>query len=546
MRHLFLSSAAAVALLATPIHAADLAMIVANENYDVLPDVSRGDDAAQASEAFRARGFQVLTRSDATAADILDGLADFAAAAPLAERVVVILTGRFVQSDRETWLLPIDSRAPTLAALPRGALPLSLVMTVLANHPGRAVLLLGPDDDSGAVAPYLTAGVGPLDVPQGVTVLTGSPRAVAGFAGDTLAQPGAVLATAAARAGLGHSGFLSPDLVLIPRTGDAPGLAEQTAEAAFWQAITQQDTESAYLAYLDRYPDGPNAAEARSRIAAIRSDPARLAAETEAALALSRDARREIQRDLSLLGYNTRGIDGIFGAGTRGAIGNWQGENAYQTTGYLTRDQIQRLDAQAERRAAELEAEAEARRAQQEQQDRAYWAETGAAGDEPGLRAYLNRYPDGVFAEVAQDRLAVIESEKRQQAAAQDRAAWDHAVQIDTARAYQDYLIAFPQGAFASEANARLTILNAQAENADEEQVAIAAEQALHLDLFTRRLIEQRLSKMGFKPGSVDGTFDDHTRRAIRRYQSSRDMTPTGYLNEDTVVQIMADTLFGR
>ena len=64
---------------------------------------------------------------------------------------------------------------------------------------------------------------------------------------------------------------------------------------------------------------------------------------------------------MTLLDYNTRGIDGIFGRGTRAAISSWQTANSTDVTGFLNTDQITRLDAQAERRAAELEAEAERR-----------------------------------------------------------------------------------------------------------------------------------------------------------------------------------------
>jgi len=56
-------------------------------------------------------------------------------------------------------------------------------------------------------------------------------------------------------------------------------------------------------------------------------------------------------------------------------------------------------------------------------------------------------------------------------------------------------------------------------------------------------VVEQRLDRMGLRPGRVDGVFDTDTRRAIRRYQQARNMEETGYLNEAVVVQLMADTV---
>src|SRR3712207_8103896 len=56
---------------------------------------------------------------------------------------------------------------------------------------------------------------------------------------------------------------------------------------------------------------------------------------------------------------------------------------------YLNREQIERLSGQAARRAQQLEAEAERQQQAAQRADRAYWEETGARGDEAGLRAYL-------------------------------------------------------------------------------------------------------------------------------------------------------------
>jgi peptidoglycan hydrolase-like protein with peptidoglycan-binding domain len=243
------------------------------------------------------------------------------------------------------------------------------------------------------------------------------------------------------------------------------------------------------------------------------------------------------------LDYNTRGIDGIFGRGTRAAIGLWQTENGFDSTGYLTRDQITRLDAQAERRAAELEEEAERRRQEQLAADRAFWEETGSVGDEAGLRVYLERFPDGEYAEVARARLDEIEAAKRAETDARDRQLWDEARAADTVQAYRDYLDLAPGGAFRDEANERIAALEREAGQSDALARAEAEEQALALSQSTRRVIESRLDRLGLKPGRVDGTFDDDTRRAIRRYQSARDLPETGYLNEATVVQLLADSV---
>ncbi|MEJ6509962.1 MAG: peptidoglycan-binding domain-containing protein [Octadecabacter sp.] len=178
-------------------------------------------------------------------------------------------------------------------------------------------------------------------------------------------------------------------------------------------------------------------------------------------MALTRNDRRAVQSQLTLLNYNTRGVDGIFGPGSRGAITNWQQSNGFPQTSYLSREQINLLDAQAARRQAEVEAEEARARAQADALDRSYWGETGGVGDEPGFRAYLARYPDGLFANIAKARLSEIDDQRRGTAEAADRAAWSIAQSEDIVAGYQEYLAAYPSGVFAPQARARIEELNA-------------------------------------------------------------------------------------
>lgn len=60
----------------------------------------------------------------------------------------------------------------------------------------------------------------------------------------------------------------------------------------------------------------------------------------EQALGLTREDRREIQGRLTSLGYNTRGVDGVFGPGSRGAITQWQQAMGIAGTGFLNRQQF--------------------------------------------------------------------------------------------------------------------------------------------------------------------------------------------------------------
>ncbi|QFQ89685.1 peptidoglycan-binding protein (plasmid) [Paracoccus kondratievae] len=241
-----------------------------------------------------------------------------------------------------------------------------------------------------------------------------------------------------------------------------------------WADAAAANTVEAYENYLSRYPRGEFAEAAQRRLTELRPpepapapapapqpvkprapeiqqprevEPVRQASQAELAenrLGLSRTARITIQRRLNVLGYSTGGADGVFGARTRSAIRGWQQRNGYPVTGYLTSDQI-----------ATMRAQAGTQTSTREQEDRAYWQKTGAIGGVRNLRAYLNRYPDGIYAENARARLAAAQERETLSSDEREDRAWSRARQINTADAYAQYLQAWPRGEHAAEARQR-------------------------------------------------------------------------------------------
>lgn len=126
-------------------------------------------------------------------------------------------------------------------------------------------------------------------------------------------------------------------------------IGQEQDKAAFAQA-QQQNTVAAYRAYIQQFPNGAYVANARAQVRALggstRTDAER-ATDNEATAAagsnLTAQQRREVQRRLTGLGYDTSGTDGSFGPGTRRAIALWQRDRNYSQTGTLSTAQANEL-----------------------------------------------------------------------------------------------------------------------------------------------------------------------------------------------------------
>lgn len=536
---------ASLALMqASMARAEDRALVIGNGSYADAANITGADAAQMAARALETAGFRVVYAANMPAADIRASLSKLVAEGSGEGRLVILLSGHFAHSASQSWFVGTDSQLPDVAAIGGVAVPVATVLDIAALQPGGAVVLLGTEPRRLPLGIGMQPGIGPLSVPQGVTVVSGDAARIADFVARTLPGRGQSLPAMLAGSGdLKAEGFLSPLLPFRPASASDPAVLPPApdAETIFWQSAQDQATPEAYDAYLRRYPAGRYTDSAKAEAARIRAEPGRQARLAEDALMLSRDDRRAVQKGLALLDFDPKGVDGLFGAGSRSAISAWQKKNGFEPTSYLTRDQIALLQGQSDARAKQLEAEAQARKAEQDRQDQLYWNQTGAAGDEAGLRAYVRKYPDGQFADVAKDRLATIEAAAREQAAARDRAEWDRATAANTPAAYDGYLQAFPQGAFAEEAKARRDQTQAEADETGRRAGWQASEEALSLSPTARQLIETRLDQLGFPPGPADGAFDDETRRAIRRFQTSRGLDATGYLDQRTMVSLLAD-----
>jgi peptidoglycan hydrolase-like protein with peptidoglycan-binding domain len=263
--------------------------------------------------------------------------------------------------------------------------------------------------------------------------------------------------------------------------------------------------------------------------------------QAERSMALTRNDRRRVQEQLSLLGFNPRGIDGLFGPGSRAAIKRFQAQNGLEGDGFVNPKTLKRLRRLSEVRAAELAEEAEREKLRRDAADARLWAQTGARGTEADYIAYLSKFPKGLYSSAARAELERIEQEKRASAERDERAAWDIARDVDTLAAYRQFLDQYPNGAFSNQARARIDQMAVNDEEIALIEKAKCEEEALRMSPAMMVLIERKLKAIGLKPGKQDGTFTKNTRTAIRNYQNARGLPVTGFITRRTVVRLMSE-----
>jgi uncharacterized caspase-like protein len=155
-----------------------------------------------------------------------------------------------------------------------------------------------------------------------------------------------------------------------PAAGAAPAAVAAAApgtdvELEYWRSVKDSKKPEELNSYLTQYPNGQFKALAVSRMAALENgtlpkdeksdvtrnltaavDPATFTDDssqlTEDQIGLDKGQRRDVQRRLNGLGFDTK-VTGVFNDDTRTVIKRWQAARGYPVTGYLNRLQHKAL-----------------------------------------------------------------------------------------------------------------------------------------------------------------------------------------------------------
>jgi hypothetical protein len=164
----------------------------------------------------------------------------------------------------------------------------------------------------------------------------------------------------------GHTNLIGA-VYLNPVAAPAPGAAASSSapaavastaggsevEVEFWRSVRESNKPEELNAYLTNYPNGQFKSLALARIASLENgpstttrnlttgiDPATFTDEasqtTEDQIGLDKGQRRDVQRRLTGLGFDTK-VTGKFDDDTRAVITRWQAARGYPKTGFLNK-----------------------------------------------------------------------------------------------------------------------------------------------------------------------------------------------------------------
>ena len=374
------------------------------KNVAPLPNPSV--DAKAMASALRNVGFEVVEGSNLTRDKMTERLLDFGKKAQGADVALFFYAGHGIAIGGTNYLLPIDADIKSEMDVKLGAainIDLTLEQT-MGDAKVKLVFLDACRDNPFAAKIKSNAATRSVNVQTGLAEMKSGEGTLIAFAtgpGQTaldgqegsnspftrallanLTQPGIEIQQAMTKVRAqvneetnkgqlpwGHTNLIgavylngqpAPGAVAAAATAAAPSKASDV-ELEFWRSIKDSNKPEELNAYLTNYPNGQFRSLALSRIASIETgakdvaatrnlsagiDPATFKEEadqtTEDQIGLDKGQRRDVQRRLTGLGFDTK-VTGLFDPSTRSVITRWQAARGYPKSGYLNKLQHKAL-----------------------------------------------------------------------------------------------------------------------------------------------------------------------------------------------------------
>ncbi len=464
-----------------------VALVIGNSAYQSFPVLPNPvNDATDIARKLQGLGFEVILGTDMGRDVFQSALLKFAKEIEGADASLLYYAGHGVQIDDVNYLIPVDAALSEGSAVSGQAVPVDRIVALMNEYTPTSLVLL----DACRNNPLANAGA--KTEADGLARIRAEGGTYIAFA----TAPGSVAFDGAGRnspfseALLRHIDTPNIDVRLMMsdvrqdvfeatgqrqlpwennsligrfyfRQGDGLERLDQAqrTEAEAWKAVSASSAREDFAAFLRDFPDGAFAPVAKMKIAALEQVDQRENSEREAFIRARSQNTEEGWKE-----FMARNQGGIFAE--------------------LAREQLEKLRAEIAQNEVTLE--------------EIHWRSIETSRNADDFATFLALYPDGAFADLAQDR----------QAAAQ------HAAEISQ------------------------TLLG-QAQTDDRKSAALEIEIKKKVDQVPTQFIQYGLIALGHPIADVTGVIDAPTRKAIRNYQATIGAPQTGRLAPQQVVDLI-------
>ena len=393
---------AALLLVAAPweaIAAGRVALVVGNGTYAHIGRLPNpGNDAADMTAALRRLGFDVTTVRDADRNALSEALRVFTRDSAGADVSLVFYAGHGLEMDGVNYLVPVDARLERDTDVRFEAVMLDDVLASTTGADLRVVIL-----DACRNNPLARS-----------MQRTGASRSVSrgsfGDLNESLLGDETLVAYAAAAGttaddGAGRNSPYTAALLSYLEQPLEIGLLFREVRARVLEATDGRQRPHEYASLLGEH----------YLRAATGADPRAV----EAGLGLDRAARRLAQQGLTRAGFSPGPADGVFGPATRAAIRGWQTSRGTTATGYLDAEGAAALGAPVPAAALPVVTSSPAAvsvpataasvpAAELTRAETVFWESMRDSANASDFEAYLARWPSGIYAPLATNRLAAL------------------------------------------------------------------------------------------------------------------------------------------
>lgn len=289
-----------------------VALVIGNGAYQQVPLSHAPSDARAVADALRGGSFDVVYLENARRAQIEAAISAFSHKLERGVMAVVYLSGHALQYQERNFFVPLDAKIASPADVRREAIDIDLILDplIVARPAASAVIF-----DAGHANPWQKAvsdrvrGLATQGPVEGVEfVYPAEPGKVIGEASHPTSLFAVELVKAMKTPGLAFDGVMrqtrtaikraggeqpwqssaaAKDLVITPMHKSADLAPGDPLESGYWNTIKSSQTAADFQAYLDSYPNGRFAAQARERLGQLAIRPPVKPAEPDSARALT-------------------------------------------------------------------------------------------------------------------------------------------------------------------------------------------------------------------------------------------------------------------